>query len=549
MTGNPEFLTDIEEYKGSSNVTFGDGVEGRVLGKGMLNVQGLPRLKDVFLVKGLQANLISISQLCDGEHHVQFTQDECVVLKKYNKPVLTGRRSSNNCYLLNLGKPNAKTTCLLSMTEEMNLWHQQMGHVNLRTLQKIASDGLVCRIPKVQGELNIVCGDCQIGKQIKVPNKSTTQINTHRPLELLHTDLMGPMQVESYSGKRYVLVCVDDFSRFTWPCFLREKSDDVQAFVQLCAHLECEREDKDEHIVNIRSDHGKEFENAALADFCSKRGITQQFASPITPQQNGVVERKNQTIQEMARVMLHEKKVPLKFWAEAMNTACYVINRVMIQFGTEKTCYELWKGKKPTAKYFHIFGSQCYILRDREYLQKLDPKSDEGIFLGYSTNSRAHRVYNKRTGVVMESINVVVQDVVPGGSETNSADDDVVPPHPEQPAVTTSNPKIISDKDPEPSTTNEHQSEEDADTEVAPTPPRVLHPSRAVEKYHPVSEVIGDPTKGIQTRGKQVNFRQLAGFACFISTIEPKNIKEAINDEYWIVAMQEELGEFQRNDV
>ncbi|CAM8877573.1 unnamed protein product [Rhodiola kirilowii] len=79
MIGNPEFLTDIEEYKGSSNVTFGDGFEGRVLGKGMLNVQGLPRLKEVFLVKGLQANLISISQLCDGEHHVQFTQDECVV--------------------------------------------------------------------------------------------------------------------------------------------------------------------------------------------------------------------------------------------------------------------------------------------------------------------------------------------------------------------------------------------------------------------------------------------------------------------------------------
>ncbi|CAM9000146.1 unnamed protein product [Rhodiola kirilowii] len=134
MTGNPEFLTDIVEYKGSSNVTFGNGVEGRVLGKGMLNVQGLPKLKEVFLVKGLQANLISISQLCDAEHHVQFTQDECVVLNKDNEPVLTGRRSSNNCYLLNLGKPNAEISCLLSRTEEMNLWHPRMGHVNLRTL-------------------------------------------------------------------------------------------------------------------------------------------------------------------------------------------------------------------------------------------------------------------------------------------------------------------------------------------------------------------------------------------------------------------------------
>ncbi|CAM8911389.1 unnamed protein product [Rhodiola kirilowii] len=255
MTGNFEFLINIKEHKGSSNVTFGDGVKGRVLGKGILNVQGLPRLKEVFLVKGLQANLISISQLCDGEHHVRFTQDECVVLNKDNEPVLTGRRSSNNCYLLNPGKPNAETTCFLSKTEEMYLWHQRMGHVNLRTVQKIASGGLVRGIPKVQGELSIVCGDCQIGKQIKVPHKSTTQINTHRPLELLHIDLMGPMQVESYSWKRYVLVCVDDFSKFTWSCFLQEKSDDVQAFVQLCTRLEREREDKDEHIVKVGSDH------------------------------------------------------------------------------------------------------------------------------------------------------------------------------------------------------------------------------------------------------------------------------------------------------
>ncbi|CAM8981207.1 unnamed protein product [Rhodiola kirilowii] len=134
MTDNPEFLTNVEEFKGKSNVTFGDGVEGAVPGRGVLNVPGIPRLKEVLLVKGLQANLISISQLCDGEHQVQFTQDECVVLNKDDEPVLTGRRLSNNCYLLNLGRPNAEITCLLSKTEEMNLWHQRMGHVNLRTL-------------------------------------------------------------------------------------------------------------------------------------------------------------------------------------------------------------------------------------------------------------------------------------------------------------------------------------------------------------------------------------------------------------------------------
>ncbi|CAM8886505.1 unnamed protein product [Rhodiola kirilowii] len=116
MTGNQDFVTNLEEFRGKS-VTFGDGLQGKQLGKGTLNVQGLPKLKEVLLVKGLQANLISISQLCDGEHHVQFTHDECVVLNKKDKPVLTGRRSSNNCLLLNLGRPNAETTCMLSKIE------------------------------------------------------------------------------------------------------------------------------------------------------------------------------------------------------------------------------------------------------------------------------------------------------------------------------------------------------------------------------------------------------------------------------------------------
>ncbi|CAM8943933.1 unnamed protein product [Rhodiola kirilowii] len=252
----------------------------------------------------------------------------------------------------------------------------------------------------------------------------------------------------------------------------------------------------------------------------------------------------------MTRVMLHAKKVPLKFWAEAMNTACYVINRVTIRSGTEKTCYELWKGKRPTVKYFHVFGSQCYILRDREYLQKLDPKSDEGIFLGYSTNSRAYRVYNKRTGVVMESINVVVQDVVPGAPETHVADDDDTSSLPDQLGTNCPNTTVISNADPKLPTSNDNQPEEDDNPDTTPPDsPRVFHPSRAIEKNHPISEVIGDLNEGIKTRGKQVNFRNLACFSCFISSIEPKNVKEAINDEYWVVAMQEELGEFQRNDV
>ena len=196
---------------------------------------------------------------------------------------------------------------------------------------------------------------------------------TSKTLELLHMDLMGPMQVESLGGKRYAYVVVDDHSRYTWISFIREKSDAFDVFKDLCIRLQRE---KDSSVIGIRSDHGKEFKNSKFDDFCSSEGISHEFSSPITPQQNGVVERKNRTIQESARAMIHAKMLPMNFWAEAMNTSCYVHNRVTLRKGTSSTLYEIWKGRKPTVKYFRIFGSKCYILTDREQRRKMDPKSD-----------------------------------------------------------------------------------------------------------------------------------------------------------------------------
>ena len=171
-------------------------------------------------------------------------------------------------------------------------------------------------------------------------------------------------------------------------------------------------------IVKIKSDHGKEYENAKFESFCEKNGI-KEFLAPKTPQQNRVVKKKNQVIQEMARVMLLNKQIPQKFWGEVVNTSYHIGNRIFFRTGTKKTIYEIWNGKKPKVKYFRVFGSKCYILNDRENVGKFNAKSDEGIFLGYSTISRAYRVFNKRTKMVMESINMVIDDAI-----TNVANDD-----------------------------------------------------------------------------------------------------------------------------
>ena len=147
-----------------------------------------------------------------------------------------------------------------------------------------------------------------------------------------------------------------------------------------------------------------------MESFYTRSGISQEFSTPITPQQIGVVERKNRVIQEMARAMLHNKDMVRNLWGEAVNTTCHTVNRVYFKPGTKKTPYELWKGRKPNVKYFRIFRSTYFILKDRENMRKFDSQSDEGIFLGQSSTSKVYRVYNKRTMKVMETVNVVIDE-------------------------------------------------------------------------------------------------------------------------------------------
>ena len=157
------------------------------------------------------------------------------------------------------------------------------------------------------------------------------------------------------------------------------------------------KSEKELKILKVRSDHVGEFENEPLETFCEKHGIIHEFSSPRTPQQNGVVERKNRTLQEMARTMIHGNNLAKHFWAEAVNTTCYVQNRIYIRLILEKTTYELFKGRRSNISYLHQFRCTCYILNNKLYLKKFDAKAQRGFFLGYSDRSRVYRVYNLET--------------------------------------------------------------------------------------------------------------------------------------------------------
>ncbi|TYK05471.1 Copia protein [Cucumis melo var. makuwa] len=272
-------------------------------------------------------------------------------------------------------------------------------------------------------------------------------------------------------------------------------------------------------IIRIRSDHGKEFDSEDLNNFCQSEGIHHEFAAPITLQQNGVVERKNRTLQEMARVMIHAKSLPLNFWAEAVNTACHIHNKVTTRSGTTVTLYELWKGSKPNVKYFHIFGSTCYILADIEYHRKWDVKSDQGIFLGYSKNSRAYRAFNIKSGTTMETINVMVNDFESNVNQLNIEDDETYV----TPDVTSTLLKKIPKDDShlDSTKTNSKITDEVINNET------VLVPSAHVKKNHPSSSIIDDPSARITTRRKEKGYAQVEGVD-FDETFAPVARLEAI---------------------
>ena len=225
---------------------------------------------------------------------------------------MEGNRSSINFYLL-----ESSNTCLTLVQNDANLWHRRMRHVIHNTLRDTIVTKAIRGIPYIKGELERICGSCQLGRQVQTPHLESQLGSTTRLLELVHMDIMGLMRIERIARKGYEYVCVDDFSRLTWVNFLRTKSkafEAFEAFEELWQRLYEDHINKLLKISRTRSDHDKEFKTSLFENLCMKNGIEHEFSTPKTPQQNGIVERKNINLQERARVMLKSRSFPAKFW-------------------------------------------------------------------------------------------------------------------------------------------------------------------------------------------------------------------------------------------
>ncbi|GJV75425.1 putative ribonuclease H-like domain-containing protein [Tanacetum coccineum] len=411
MTGNMSYLSDFKEFDGGY-VTFGGGARGgRITGKGTLKTGKLD-FEDVYFVKELQFNLFSVSQMCDKKNSVLFTDTACFVLSPDFKlpdesQVLLKVPRKNNMYSVDMKNivPKESLTCLVAKAtlDESMLWHRRLGHINFKTINKLVKDNLVRGLPAKRFENDQTCVACLKGKQHKASCKSKIQNSITQPLFMLHMDLFGLTFVSSLMNKKYCLVITDDYSRFTWVFFLASKDETSGIFKNFITEIE---NLVDKKVKLIRCDNGTEFKNIVMNEFCEKKGIKREFSVARTSKQNGVAERRNRTLIEAARTMLTDSKLPTTFWAKVVNTACYVLNRVIIFKPHNKTPYELFRGRTPALSFMRPFGCHVTILNTLDHLGKFDGKSDDGFFVGYSLTSKAFRVYNIRIGKVEENLHI-----------------------------------------------------------------------------------------------------------------------------------------------
>ncbi|GKA28251.1 putative ribonuclease H-like domain-containing protein [Tanacetum coccineum] len=418
MTGNMSYLTDFEEIDGGYVAFGGNPKGGKITGRGTIKTGNLD-FENVYFVRELKFNLFSVSQMCDKKNSVLFNDTECIVLSPNFKltdesHVLLKVPRKNNMYSVDLKNivPKGGLTCLFAKatSDESKLWHRRLGHINFKTMNKLVKGNLVRGLPSKLFENNQTCVACQKGKQHRASCKSKTVSSISQPLHMLHMDLFGPTFVKSLMKKMYCLVVTDDYSRFSWVFFLATKDETsgiLKSFITGVENL------IDQRVKVIRCDNGTEFKNKEMNQFCERKGIKREFSVARTPQQNGVAERKNRTLIEAARTMLADSKLPTTFWAEAVNTACYVQNRVLVTKPHNKTPYELFLGRKPALGFMRPFGCPVTILNTIDHLGKFDGKADEGFFVGYSINSKAFRVFNSRTRIVEENLHVQFSENTP----------------------------------------------------------------------------------------------------------------------------------------
>ncbi|GJT65451.1 retrovirus-related pol polyprotein from transposon TNT 1-94 [Tanacetum coccineum] len=499
------------------------------------------------------------------------SRHSCYIRDTDGVELIKGSRGSNLYTISVEDMMKSSPICLLSKASKNKswLWHRRLNHLNFGTINDLARKDLVRGLPRLKFEKDHLCSACQLGKSKKHTHTPKTKNTNLEVLNTLHMDLCGPMRVQTINGKKYILVIVDDYSRFTWVKFLRSKDETPEVVIKFLKQIQI---GLNKTVRYIRTDNGTKFVNQVLTEYYERVGIFHQKSVPRTPQHNGTVERQNRTLVEAAKTMLIFSKAPMFLWAEVVATA--------------------------------FFGALCYPTNDGEDLGKLQPIADIGIFVGPAptfltpgqissglvpnpvpaapyvppTNKELEILFQPMFDDYLEPPRVerpvspapaVPVPVNSAGTPSSTTIDQYAPsPSHSSSSSTLQSPSLQQDvaakstiieenmfahvdNDPfvnvfalEPS--SEASSSMDVSSVESTYVTQTHHHLKKWIKDHPLDNVIGNPSRPISTRKQLATDALWCLYNSVLSKVEPKNFKSAITKDCWFQAMQDEIHEFDR---
>jgi transposase InsO family protein len=385
MTGSSSSLFNYHPIDTPHSVTLANGSRSNVAGSGHTHLSPDIELLSVLHVPGFPFNLLSISKIIKALNcSISFYPSVCIFQDLKTRRMIGMGHEVGGLYYLDLTSTSSQALQLSTSTSTSALqWHCRLGHPSLASLKH--------QVPHLRHESSVPCEACQLSKHHRVPFPSRVVRRVSSPFELIHFDVWGPINLES-NKFHYFVTFVDDFSRMTW-LFLMKNHSELFSIFQVFRNMIKTQFAQKIHV--LRSDNVKEYTSNSFASYLSEKGIIHQTSCAHTPQQNGVAERKNRHLLEVARCLLFHMHVPKQFWSDAVLTACYLINRMpsLVLDGVSPHSL-LYPSTPPFPLPLKVFGCICYVHNLGPGYDKLDPRATKCVFLGYSTTQKGYRCYS-----------------------------------------------------------------------------------------------------------------------------------------------------------
>lgn len=412
MTYHREWFSDFRKLSEKRVVEIADEHCLDIVGTGTILIEArvnnqweTRRLENVLYVPQIKRNLISTAVLTDKGMQVIIQADGCKLIDKTGKVVAVGER-----YEMNQLKMDFRLLikeCANTAAVSLQHWHRRLGHINIDTIKKMCKDNLVTGIDLSNSD-KFFCEDCQLGKMTRSVHKEGDKRPSNKG-EYFHADLCGPMEEIGVGNFKYFLLIKDEATSFRFVYLIKSKDEVfncLNSFILLVHNMNGAR------IKYFRCDNGTEFINKRIKDLLAKNGIQIEYISPYTPEQNGLIERDNRTVQESARTMLIASGLHKSLWPEAVRTAAYLLNRSSSSTCTNSTPYEKWFDVKPSLGHVKIFGTECFVQIPKQTgRKKWDPKAKKVNLVGYEPTIKNFRLYDPSNHKIIISCDVKFNEI------------------------------------------------------------------------------------------------------------------------------------------